>query len=199
MSEHDPKKFDPARADVLDAPERERYLSTHRLIALLELGGEETVVDYGAGTGRLARGVAERLTGGEVVAVDESEEMFKRLAEALAGIAHARAAYIRENHVPLPDEQADRVLAVNLLHEVRGDGALAEMRRLLGLGGFVLVVDWERGRGREGGPPDHLLYTASEAADELRAVGLEPELLDVALPFHFAIKATKTEAAPQED
>jgi hypothetical protein len=33
----------------------------------------------------------------------------------------------------------------------------------------------------------------------LRAVGLEPELLDVALPFHFAIKAANTETASQED
>ena len=37
MTGRDPKKFDPARAHVLDAPERERYLPTDRLVALLEL------------------------------------------------------------------------------------------------------------------------------------------------------------------
>lgn len=201
MSAHS-RKFDPAHAHLLDAPEREQYLPTDQLVALLELHGEETVVDYGAGTGRLTRAVSERLTGaGEVVAVDENEQMFTRLTAELAGVPHARAVLIRENRVPLPDGRAERVLALNLLHEVRGEGALAEMRRLLAPGGFLLVVDWERGRKREGGPPDELLYTAAEAADELRAAGLEPELLDAPLPFHFAVRATNadTNTTSRED
>ena len=40
---------------------------------------------------------------------------------------------IASNRVPEPDgAAADRVLAVNLLHEIRGERALEEMRRLLG-------------------------------------------------------------------
>lgn len=192
MSQRDPKKFDPARAHLLDAPERERYLPTDQLVALLDLQGAETVLDYGAGTGRLTRAVADALTGdGQVIAVDESTEMFERLSAQLADSTRARPLHITDNHVPLPDDGADRVLAVNLLHEVRGESALAEMHRLLAPGGFVLVVDWERGRERDSGPPDQLLYTAAEAADELRAAGLVAEPLDAALPFHFAVKATK--------
>jgi SAM-dependent methyltransferase len=200
MPEHDPKKFDPGRAHMLDAPERERYLPTGRLVALLELQGDETVVDYGAGTGRLSRAVADALAGGgEVVAVDESEQMAERLADQLADVPRTRVLHISDNHVPLLDDRADRVLAVNLLHEVRGESALAEMRRLLRPGRFVLVVDWERGRERDSGPPDELLYTAAEAADELRGAGLVPEPLDADLPFHFAVKASKTPTSPQED
>jgi trans-aconitate methyltransferase len=61
---------------MLDAPERERDLPTGALVALLRLHGDETVVDYGAGTGRLAIVVAERLNdGGHVLAVDSSAEM----------------------------------------------------------------------------------------------------------------------------
>jgi hypothetical protein len=37
MAGLDPKKCDPARAHVLDAPGRERYLPTDALVALLEL------------------------------------------------------------------------------------------------------------------------------------------------------------------
>nr|MBA2767089.1 hypothetical protein [Solirubrobacterales bacterium] len=51
------RKFDPARADHLDAPERDAYLPDAPLVALLALQGAETVVDYGAGTGRLALAV----------------------------------------------------------------------------------------------------------------------------------------------
>ena len=54
MPQRDPKKFDPARASTLDAAEREQYLPGGQLVALLELSGAETMLDYGAGTGRLA-------------------------------------------------------------------------------------------------------------------------------------------------
>ena len=175
----DPKKFDPARAHMLDAPERERYLPTEALVALLALRGDELVVDYGAGTGRLVHAVAQRVAaGGELVAVEESEEMFERLAAQIAEVDNARAVVISGNRVPLADGSAQRILAVNLLHEVRGETALDEMRRLLAPGGFLLAVDWERGRDRDGGPPDELLYTAAEAATELALAGLATLILD---------------------
>ena len=151
--------------------------------------GDETVVDYGAGTGRLTLPVAERLTrDGRVVAVEESPEIFERLTAKLAGIANARAELIAANRVPLDAGAAQRVLAVNLFHEVRGERALAEMRRLLAPGGFVLAVDWDRDRDRPAGPPDELLYTAEEVAAELTAAGLATEALDAPLPYHFALK-----------
>jgi SAM-dependent methyltransferase len=189
MTRRDPKKFDPARAPVLDSSERERYLPASELVDLLALVGDETVVDYGAGTGRLTLPVAERLTrDGRVVAVEESPEMFERLTAKLAGIANARAELIAANRVPLDAGAAQRVLAVNLFHEVRGERALAEMRRLLAPGGFVLAVDWDRGRDRPAGPPDELLYTAEEVAAELTAAGLATEALDAPLLYHFALK-----------
>jgi SAM-dependent methyltransferase len=186
----DPKKFDPARAHLLDSPERDRMLPTGVLLELLDLRGGETVVDYGAGTGRLTAPIAERLSaGGRVIAVDENAEMAAHLEQRLAGVAAAQAVLIEGNSVPLPDGAADRILAVNLLHEIRGEGALAEMRRLLRPGGFALVVDWERGRPRDTGPPDELLYTAAEAVAELGRSGLRADLLDAPFPFHFALRA----------
>jgi SAM-dependent methyltransferase len=79
---------------------------------------------------------------------------------------------------------------VNLLHEVRGEGALSEMRRILAPDGILLVVDWERGRPRPGGPPDQLLYTAAEATSELCSAGFETTEIAAGLPFHFVIRAT---------
>jgi len=173
------RKFDPARADHLDAPERDTYLPDAPLVALLGLRGEETVVDYGAGTGRLAIAARTALgTCGRVIAVDESDEMVARLRERIAGSgAQVEAVPITANRVPEPDGAADRVLAVNLLHEVRGERALEEIRRLLGPDGLLLVADWERGRDRERtlGPPDEILYSEDEAAAELERVGFEVE------------------------
>lgn len=189
MPERDPKKFDPSRAHLLDSADRDRYLPTASLVQLLVLAGDELVVDYGAGTGRVAIAAAASLPHGRVVAVDESEEMLPHLRERLSGVANAEPLLISGDEVPLDDGAADRILAVNLLHEVRGEGALAEMRRLVPRTGFVLVVDWERGRKRDSGPPDELLYSRDEAASELEAHGFAAAHVDGGFPFHFALVA----------
>jgi len=168
-------KFDPARADRLDAPEREAYLPDAPLIDLLALRGEETVIEYGAGTGRLAIAVRAGLgAGGRVIAVEENDEMLARLNDRMAG-AEVEAVGITDNQVPEPDGAADRVLAVNLLHEIRGERALEEMLRLLRPDGLLLVADWARGRElqRPLGPPDHILFSEDEAAAELERAGFD--------------------------
>ena len=182
-------KFDPARAHLLDGPEREAYLPSAQLVALLDLQGGERVLDYGAGTGRLSLAAAQG--GATVVAIDENPEMFDLLAERVAAVPNVEALLIRDNHVPLPAASVQRVLAVNVLHEIRGETALGEMRRLLARGGFALIVDWERGRERSSGPPDELRYSLDGAIAELAAAGLRPNVLSTALPFHYAIRAHK--------
>ena len=189
MTARDPKKFDPARAHVLDAPEREAYQPTGELIDLLDLDDVRHVVDYGAGTGRLAIAVAEKLgEGARVVAVDESQEMFDRLSKAVADVAGVEPLLISDNRVPLDDGWAERILAINMLHEIRGESAPAEMTRLLAPGGFALFVDWERGRDRAFGPPDEILYSRDEAEAVLREAGMRPDPVSAALPYHFAVK-----------
>lgn len=195
MPDRDPKKFDPARAHLLDAPERDRYLPDDKLVELLALSGDETVVDYGAGTGRVAAAIARALPRGRVIAVDENEEMLGHLRARLADVPNAEAQGIGENAVDLPDGGADRVLASNLLHEVRGERALAEMRRLVSPDGFVLVVDWERGRERDVGPPEERLYSAEDAAFELAASAFSAESVDAGLPYHFALVARPSKEA----
>ncbi len=137
------------------------------------------MVDYGAGTGRLAIAVRAVLgAGGRVTAVEENEEMLARLRERVGAAGdQVEAVAIESNRVPEPDGEVDRVLAVNLLHEIRGERALEEMRRLLGPDGLLLVADWERGRDSERalGPPDEILYTEEEAAAELERAGFEVE------------------------
>jgi ubiquinone/menaquinone biosynthesis C-methylase UbiE len=182
-------KFDPARAHLLDSAERDRFLPDEAIVALLALSGSETVLDYGAGTGRVTLAIAERLPDGRVIALDESPEMLERLRARTAGIANVEVLAVDGNRVALPDACAQRILAVNLLHEVRGEHALEEMRRLLAPGGMLLVIDWDRERPSEPGPPAEHRYSAQEALRELRAAGLGAELLASELPYHFVLRA----------
>ncbi len=183
------RKFDPGRAHVLDAPERDAFLPDRAVVEMLALEGGETVVDYGAGTGRVSLAAAASLPHGRVVAVDESPEMVEVLRGRVADAPNVEAAAIEDNAVPLADASADRVLAVNLLHEVRGENALEEMRRLLAPGGFLLVVDWDRDRPAEDGPPARIRYGTEDAIAALAAAGLEAEAIAADLPYHFALRA----------
>ena len=185
-------KFDPARAHLLDSPERARFLPEAPIIALLQLSGDETVLDYGAGTGRFAIKLVEELPQGRVIAIDESAEMVELLEARTAGRANIETVAITDNDVPLPDACADRILAVNLLHEVRGERALVEMRRLLAEQGLLIVVDWDRDRASEPGPPSEHRYSAAEAQQELISAGFETELLSTTLPYHFTLRAQRS-------
>lgn len=185
------RKFDPARAALLDSPERQSYLPDATIVDLLELDGGEVVLDYGAGTGRLALAASARLPRGRVIGVDESPEMIDMLSARIAEAPNVEAVAITDNAVPLEDASVDRILAVNLLHEIRGETALEEMRRLLAPEGFVLIVDWDRDRPGERGPPAAIRYGVEDAIDACGVAGLTAEEVDADLPHHFVLRALR--------
>lgn len=189
---HDSQKFDPAKADLLDSSDRDDFLPDDVLVDLLELTGSETVLDYGAGTGRVSVAVANRLSDGTIIAVDESPEMVEHLRTRTADTGNVEVMTIAQNRVALADACVDRILAVNLLHEVRGETALSEMRRLLKPEGLLLVVDWDRERPSDPGPPAQHRYSSSEAQQDLAAAGFHAELVDYDLPYHFVLRARRT-------
>ncbi len=191
---HQPHKFDPDHARKLDDPERQRFLPNSRIVELLGLSGDETVVDYGAGIGVLAVEVARTLTNGEVYAVDESSGMLDLLRQRVdeSGFGNVKVLPIRDNRVPLADGSADRVLAVNMLHEVVGERALSEMLRLLAGGGFALIVDWRADAGRDEGPPTEITFDPATARSVLEEAGFDVEpVASGEFPYHFAFAASR--------
>jgi ubiquinone/menaquinone biosynthesis C-methylase UbiE len=191
MSERPAYKFDPARADRLDDPDRDSYLPADRLVGELGLEGGETVVDYGAGTGRLTVPLAAAVgESGRVLAVDESEKMIERLRPAVADLSAVEPLLITDNQVPAADASVQGIMAINLLHEVRGETAFAEMRRLLAPAGRLVVADWRRGTpDRPTGPPDEHLDDTAEAAAELQRAGFAVRETDP-LRYHYVLVAT---------
>jgi SAM-dependent methyltransferase len=95
-----------------------------------------TVLDLGAGTGKLTRLLVGRFD--HVIAVEPADEMRRRLvalvpeAEALAGTAE---------QIPLADASADAVFAAESFHWFDNEHALGEIARVLRPRG-ALVVMW---------------------------------------------------------
>jgi ubiquinone/menaquinone biosynthesis C-methylase UbiE len=114
--------------------------------ALPALEPDASVLDLGAGTGLQALAVAQRLSGGRVVAVDLSQSMLDQLARLAMGRGLTDRLELRccpADETGLADGCMDYVISVALLHEVPDPAAvLAEAWRVLRPGGRVAVRDF---------------------------------------------------------
>ena len=99
-------------------------------------GHVHRVVDLGAGTGGLTRGLVGRAD--EVVAVEPDDRMREVLAQ---GVPEARALAGRGESIPLGDGSADAVFASSSWHWMELVPTLLEVGRVLVPGG-VLGVMW---------------------------------------------------------
>jgi ubiquinone/menaquinone biosynthesis C-methylase UbiE len=94
-----------------------------------------TVLDLGAGTGKLTRALAAR--GLDVIAVDPSPRMLDELRDAVP------EAIVREGtaeDIPLPGASVDAVLVAQAWHWVDEDLALPSVARVLKPGGTLGLV-----------------------------------------------------------
>lgn len=170
------EKFDPGHADRLEKPERLVELPPKNVVALLELSGDETVVDYGAGTGLYTVPIAQALPRGRVLAVEEHAALLEYLDEKVAAARLPADRIVKvqtgENRVPLPDGGADRVFLLNVLHHIWDEpGALGEIVRLLTPGGRLVVVDFAQ-MDRPVGPPNDHVLSLDEARAAVAGMGL---------------------------
>jgi SAM-dependent methyltransferase len=107
------------------------------LVGKLDLRRSRTVVDLGAGTGKLTRLLTA--TGARVVAVEPVEEM-RRLLEEVAG---GEAVEGTAESIPLPDASADAATAAQAFHWFRAEEALREIHRVLRPASALALI-WNR-------------------------------------------------------
>ncbi|MHB1988680.1 MAG: class I SAM-dependent methyltransferase [Acidimicrobiales bacterium] len=108
------------------------------IVALAGLGPPTTVVDLGAGTGKLTRQLVGQAA--RVIAVEPLAEMRARLTEALPAVAVSTGL---AEATGLDDAVADVVTVAQAFHWFAGDRALAEIHRVLKPAGLLFLL-WNR-------------------------------------------------------
>jgi SAM-dependent methyltransferase len=118
-----------------------------RLVQELEISGDCSVLDMGAGTGKLTRMLVP--TGARITAVEPVESMRRALAQAVPETAVIAGA---AESIPAADGAFDAVMCAQAFHWFSGDRALAEIHRVLRPHGRLALlwnlrdesVDWVR-------------------------------------------------------
>ena len=128
---------------------------------LLPLEANATVLDLGAGTGKLTRVLTGRYA--RVIAVEPLDGM-RAILERVVPAAESHAGTAEE--IPLPDASVDAVFAGQAFHWFANDDAVAEIARVLRPGG-VLALVWNEPVG-----PSPLPAAYVARFDELHAPAL---------------------------
>lgn len=105
------------------------------LMERLPLGGGETVLDAGCGTGRVTRMLVERLPQGKVIAVDGSAAMVEKVGEVLRP---ADTAFVSDLTALELEEPVDAIVSSAVFHWITDHDALfARLRAALKEGGRI--------------------------------------------------------------
>lgn len=121
-----------------DAYERGRPPYPPEAVAWLVPESARTVVDLGAGTGKLTR--ALRAPGREVIAVEPSAGMRARFSQVLPDVPVLEGT---GESIPLPGSSVDTVVCAQAWHWVDPERAVPEAARVLRHGGRLGLV-WNR-------------------------------------------------------
>lgn len=184
-----PRRFDPARAAMLDDTARFEYLPPAEIADMLAAPHAACVIDFGTGTGTYAIELATRRPDLEVVALDEQPEMLDLLRAKPAAAQLKNLRPVLTDALPELQGSADRILAINVLHEL-GDDALRGLVALLKPDGRVLYVDWRSDVERPVGPPRDHVYNLSEARERIERFGLAVENQRL-LKYHYVLLARR--------
>jgi len=135
-------------APWLERPEREREEKLSLLIDVLKLKPGMTVVDLGAGSGRISFLMAPKVSpGGEILAVDIQDEMLALIEKKVdeTGITNVIPVKGKVDSTGLKPDTVDLIIMVDVYHELEfPHEMLADFAKVLKPGGRVAWVEYRK-------------------------------------------------------
>jgi len=171
----DPGGIEPSRSFDRAATEYERARPDYPdgLLDPLPLEPDATVLDLGAGTGKLTRVLARRYR--RVIAVEPLDGM-RAILERVVPAADSFAGAAES--IPLPDASVDGVFVGQAFHWFANEEAVTEIARVLRPGG-VLCVTWNEPDEPSPLPEPYRAYLRALHAPSPEAIRSEPSWSEV--------------------
>jgi trans-aconitate 2-methyltransferase len=124
-------------AETYDAVSDPQFEWGMEVLELLQVRGDEVVVDAGCGSGRVTAELADRLPNGRVIAVDGSEAMIAKARERLGDRAEYLVSDLVELELPAP---VDLVFSTATFHWIGDhDRLFGQIRAALKPGGRLVA------------------------------------------------------------
>jgi len=181
-------------AAEFDSPERDAWQKPADVVAAMQITPGMTVADLGAGTGYflpyLSRAVG---TSGKVLALDVEADMVRYMTERAARqkLSNVQAKQVAFDDPQIADGSVDRILVVDVWHHIPArERYAARLHAALRPGGAVVVVDFTEESRR--GPPKQHRIRPEQVTAELRAAGMNAEVVAESLPDQYIVMGRRT-------
>jgi len=146
------------------------FMEPPTLIAACNLQSNESVADFGAGSGFFARAVAKQVPHGNVFAVEINRDIVARLTREVAEM-HTTNIHPLWGDIEvvggskLGAASMDMVIISNtLFHLEDKDGCMREVKRVLKPEGRLLILDWTESFGGMGPRPQAVVNKEAASA-----------------------------------
>jgi SAM-dependent methyltransferase len=182
--------------EFLERPDRAAWQKPDAVVAALQLAGNETLVDVGAGSGYFTFRFAKALPNGKVIATDIEPEMVRHIHHKVLteGIPNVKVV-LADSKDPSVDPAADVVFVCDVIHHV--DGREAWLRKLaaeMKPGARLVVIEFKEGKLPEG-PPEAVKIPKAKLVSMLKMAGFSLQADDPKLlPYQTFLTFTKPAA-----
>ena len=167
------------------------FLDPNSLVGGFEIKEGMMVADFGCGAGYFTILIAEKIgSSGKIYALDVQEYALdnvraKAKINSLNNVETIRSNLEVLGSSSLPNESQDLVLLANILFQSsKKSEIIQEAKRVLKIGGRIIVIDWEKGTGGFG-PPENSRISDLEMSDLVQKEGFVFQKKIDAGQFHF--------------
>ncbi len=147
------------------------FMAPAQTLSACNLQITDTVADFGAGSGFMARAIAHLVPRGNVFAIEINRDLVARITheaqeESITNLHPLWGDIEIRGGSKLGDESVDVVVCSNILFQLDDrQNTIKEASRVLKPGGRLLVVDWQESFGGLGPTPERVFN--KQKAEEL--------------------------------